>query len=99
MAQSAGDDQYADPFNEQPAANQPAGQPDGDSGGGGNDSSSQVADTTASTPATTSTSGESADRLAYTGFDLPLLFVTGAVMLLAGFTVRRVLAGPYATPR
>jgi hypothetical protein len=96
FAQSAGDDQYADPFNEQPAGNQPVGQPDDSNsgGGGGNSSPTQVADTTS-----TSTSTSSANRLAYTGFDLPLLFVTGAVMALAGFTVRRVVAGPYSAPR
>jgi hypothetical protein len=95
-AQSAGDDQYADPFEE--TSSQPAPSDDSPSrvlASPGTDPSSTG---TSSSASTTAGSG-SAGQLAYTGFNLPLLFVTGAVMLLAGFTVRRVTVGPYASPR
>ncbi len=103
LAQSAGDDQYADPF-DQPQGQQESPPPSGsgnsgNSGNSGSGTAGTVAGTPASTAADTSTQDSSAGRLAYTGLNLPLLFVAGAVLLLAGVTVRRVLTGPYTSLR
>lgn len=95
LAQSAGDDQYADPFEEERVQGSPAPRPKAPPR-----APTRVAErpAVAEAPAPRASSA-STDRLAYTGLDLPLLFVTGAVMLLSGFTVRRAVAGPYAPPR
>ena len=98
FAQSAGDDQYADPFDETESSQPAAPKEDTPSRVVASPGTNTAAPTT-STSTTTTTNSTSAGQLAYTGFDLPLLFVTGAVMLLAGFTVRRAIAGPYARTR
>jgi hypothetical protein len=93
--QSAGDDQYADPFEKEQVQGSPAPQSQSQNQ---ESSPGQVQGSPASGSSGSTTSQGSAQRLAYTGFNLPLLFVAGAVMLLAGFTVRRAISSPYATP-
>ena len=92
-AQSAGDDQYADPFDEAPAQSAPPA-PAGD----GN-ASEPAAATPAASAAAPAATDAGAQKLPYTGLNLVLLLVTGAVLLLSGFTVRRVLTGPYTAAR
>ena len=88
--QSAGDDQYADPFESQQPQSSPSPQPNSPP------STPSQAPSSSAPAGGSSTSGNGpARQLAYTGVDLPLLFVAGAAMMLAGFTVRRVVAGPY----
>jgi hypothetical protein len=92
-AQSAGDDQYADPFEETPAQSEPVAPTDG----GASEPATTAAPAAGTTaPAATATGTGTLPR---TGFDLVLLLVTGAVLLLSGFTVRRVLTGPYTAAR
>ena len=92
-AQSAGDDQYADPFEETPAQRAPAA-PSGD-----DEASAPAAATPVGTTAAPTATTAGAEQLPHTGLNLVLLLVTGAVLALSGFTVRRVLTGPYAATR
>ena len=89
FAQSAGDDQYADPFEEPPAQSAPAGNEDASEPAPAQ--ATPVGDSTAPAATTAGT-----QQLPRTGLNLVLLFVAGAVLALSGFTVRRVLTGPYA---
>ena len=93
-AQSAGDDQYADPFEETPAQGEPVGAP---TDGGASEPAPTAAPAAGTTAPTATATGTG--TLPRTGFDLVLLLVTGAVLLLSGLTVRRVLTGPYIAAR
>jgi hypothetical protein len=93
-AQSAGDEQYADPFEETPAQNEPAAPADD-----GDAAAPQAPTPSANTAAPTATSPSSSGQLPYTGLNLVLVLATGLVLLLTGFTMRRVLTGPYAATR
>ena len=86
-AQSAGDDQYADPFEEEPVQRD---EPERIAGSPPTEAAQPPARSSAEFAGQTTASGE----LARTGFDLPILFVTGAVLLLSGVTVRRVVTRP-----
>ena len=94
FAQSAGDDQYADPFEEPPAQSAPAGDGDASEPAPAPAQATPVGNTTAPAATTAGT-----QQLPQTGLNLVLLFVAGAVLALSGFTVRRVLTGPYAAAR
>ena len=93
FAQSAGDDQYADPFEEPPAQSAPAGNA-APAPAPASAQATPVGDSTAPAATTAGT-----QQLPRTGLNLVLLFVAGAVLALSGFTVRRVLTGPYAAAR
>jgi LPXTG-motif cell wall-anchored protein len=98
LAQSAGDQQYADPFgnNEQ---NQSGGGSGGGGSGGGQGqaapSASGVAPTqaqgagTAASSATGTAAESGSGELPRTGLDAGLVAVLGAVLLLAGLALRR----------
>ena len=94
LAQSAGDDQYADPFDESQAQQQEDANPPSDQGG----------DATAEAPAETqvvpeapptdsSTTGapavEGSDTLPVTGLPAVVLALAGALLFAAGATLRR----------
>lgn len=93
-AQSAGDDQYADPFVEKQGQSRPAAPAPDDRTAPNRVVASPV--TNAAAPAVADSGSEQLPR---TGLNLVLLLVTGAVLLLSGFTVRRVLTEPYAAAR
>jgi hypothetical protein len=91
LAQSAGDEQYADPFGQVKDPN------------GGNKAQGQTGDQTAQAPATPAqaTPATGADQsvasqetaaptLPRTGIDGVFYLVTGATLLLAGTTIRRL---------
>jgi hypothetical protein len=86
LAQSAGDEQYSDPFSQTSQPNTGTGDQSG--------SSAQPAPAQTSTPTAAAdqsvSSQESADpALPRTGFPVGYLAGTGALMLLAGTTLRR----------
>ena len=93
FGQSAGDEQYADPFDDPPArsegpervAGAPATPPAQPGASAERGSASQ-----AQAPA------QARAQLPRTGYDVPLLFVAGAVLLLSGVSVRRVTRPPPA---
>jgi hypothetical protein len=98
-AQSAGDEQYADPFTRNQAqANPKNGSGDGNQGSSGGNSSGQPSGagtsgtnaptTTASTPTAANASGRQLPR---TGLDLRLFAVAGVWMVLGGVALRRVM--------
>jgi hypothetical protein len=90
LAQSAGDEQYADPFGQVKEPN------------GGNDQQAQAPDQSAQAPAQASpTTGAdqsvasqeaAAPTLPRTGLDGVLFAVMGATLLLAGTTIRRLVS-------
>jgi hypothetical protein len=93
LAQSAGDEQYADPFGQVKEPN------------GGNDQQGQAPDQSAQAPAapaqTSPTTGAdqsvasqeaAAPTLPRTGLDGVLFAVMGATLLLAGTTIRRLVS-------
>jgi hypothetical protein len=108
LGQSAGDEQYSDPFagQEQAQSAPDSSQNDGSQGGQGN----SVAGAPDSTPAAagqTGTSGTEAgsgsgsgsgSKLAYTGFSAGILALLGALALVAGLMLR-VLTGRPPIPR
>ena len=86
IAQSAGDEQYSDPFGdvEQPSQDQ----------GGSNGSPAPTGDPTAQAPASGSASAAGADpgtggSLPHTGFPALLSALLGALLLGSGISVRR----------
>lgn len=91
FGQSAGDEQYADPFDDPPArsdgpdrvAGAPATPP---APAGANAERGSAAPAQATAPA----------QLPRTGYDVELLLVAGAVLLLSGVSVRRVTRPPPA---
>jgi hypothetical protein len=91
LAQSAGDDQYADPFGQV------------NDGGGQSQQAQQPTDSTPTAPAQTTVQATPADQatasqdttggtLPRTGLDAILFAVMGAALLLAGTTVRRLVS-------
>jgi hypothetical protein len=100
LAQSAGDEQYADPFGnvDEPSQNN----------GGSNGSGAPGTDTTASAPATAvqdqaapaaaAGSGSSSSSLPLTGFPAALSAMLGALLLVMGASVWRRAQPPLALP-
>jgi hypothetical protein len=93
LAQSAGDEQYADPFGD---VNEPT-QDQGTANG------SPAPATQAQAPATESASASAADQgsggsLPHTGFPAALSALLGALLVCAGATVRRRAQPPLALP-
>jgi hypothetical protein len=94
FAQSAGDNQYQDPFAGQaPSSSQPKQAPSG--GGGGGNAGASAGATAQATPssqsATTSQSSQqqSGATLPRTGFNATLPLIYGLVLLLSGVALRR----------
>ena len=98
FAQSAGDEQYADPFGQTDQGDQSSGG-SGGGGGGGGGSQGQPAQTPAPAPAPSGDVGAAtetqvaqqtdAPTLPATGLPVGLLAGTGALLLAAGTTLRR----------
>lgn len=90
LAQSAGDEQYADPF-EEPAGRSPGpvAQPAPAA------PPPVVAQRAAPGPSARAAAPAPAAELPRTGLELPLLIVGGAVLALGGFTIRRVVSLPH----
>ena len=98
LAQSAGDEQYADPFGnvDEPSQND----------GGSNGSGTSGTDTTASAPTTAvqdqaaaaADSGSSSSSLPLTGFPAALSAMLGALLLVMGASVWRRAQPPLALP-
>ena len=96
LAQSAGDEQYSDPFGKVDKGGDDGG---GGGGGGGNTSATPAPDTsTPSAPADTSvestettSTGATGAQLPRTGFPVLLLAGAGALLALGGATLRRRL--------
>ena len=88
LAQGAGDEQYQDPFGEEPAQQEPAPTVTPAPA-----APSQSAPAPTATPAPPSAPASSAppggDRLPYTGADAGLLALAGALLLGAGVALRR----------
>jgi hypothetical protein len=92
LGQSAGDDQYVDPFD------------DGDGGGGGNDNAQSGGDDavaqaptdtgtttdTGDTAGTTATESATGDTLPRTGLDVGPIVLTGFLLLISGLALRRL---------
>lgn len=97
LAQSAGDEQYSDPFGKVDKGGDNAG--GGGGGGGGNTSATPAPDTsTPSAPADTSVESTETSstystgaQLPRTGFPVLLLAGAGALLALGGATLRRRL--------
>ena len=96
LAQSAGDEQYTDPFNEEPAAqqqepspDQPVEKPSGtaEPAPGGN-GTAEAAPATEAAP-TAEAAQEASPTLPRTGFPVLVLAATGYALLLAGIAIRR----------
>jgi hypothetical protein len=95
LAQSAGDEQYADPFGQVKDPSQ--------DNGGSNGSPAPNTDTTVSTPTgaadgTTADSGSGAATLPHTGFPAALSAVLGALLLVMGASVWQRAQQPPALP-
>jgi hypothetical protein len=101
LAQSAGDEQYADPLagQQQPKPKPPASSDDGGgNAGGGNSGTSTPAATPQSTPtaaqtATTTPTAAPAGQLPHTGMDVGPLVAAGVPLLAAGLALLWLL-GP-----
>jgi hypothetical protein len=92
LAQSAGDDQYADPFGD---TQQPSdgGQSDGDQSvddGGSTPQTSAPTPDPAPSAAETSATASDAATLPRTGFEVVLLLAAAFPLLLGGIALRRV---------
>lgn len=92
MAQSAGDNQYADPFGSTPPSSQPRSNGSGSSGGGHTDAAAPAR------PTATAGSGQAAAAAPSAGTSLPRtglgafeLVVTGALAIAAGLALRLAL--------
>ena len=88
LAQSAGDDQYVDPFENQPNDQSGSGSQGGESQSTTPDTGTAPAQSTAPT-ATDAQSGTSGDTLPRTGFPLVAAGLSGVFLLTGGFAVRR----------
>jgi LPXTG-motif cell wall-anchored protein len=93
LAQSAGDDQYSDPFGDvdQPTQDQ----------GGANESPAPAAEPTGEAPAAESAAAAdqgSGGTLPHTGFPAALSALLGALLVGAGVSVRRRAQPPVALP-
>jgi hypothetical protein len=105
-AQSAGDDQYADPYAGQEQSQGSSGSSQGNGNQGddtqstGQAGSGSGSSTPASAPAApaTDTRASSGSNLAYTGFPAGLAALLGALALATGLMLR-VIAGRPPTPR
>jgi hypothetical protein len=94
LAQSAGDDQYADPFGdtEQPSdGGQSGGDQPVDNGGSNAAPPASAAPAPAATP-TGAEATSAAPTLPRTGWDVVLLFAAAFPLLLGGIALRRVAA-------
>ena len=95
LAQSAGDEQYADPFGDVNPPTQDQGTANG--------SPAPATDATAQAPATESTTAAAADpstggSLPLTGFPAALIGLLGALVVATGISVRRRAQPPAALP-
>jgi hypothetical protein len=100
LAQSAGDEQYTDPFGD---VNPPT-QDDGTANDSPAPATDQTAQVPAQAPATDSDSAAAADSsagdsLPLTGFPAALVALLGALMFGTGISVRRRVQPPAALPR
>ena len=91
LAQSAGDDQYADPFGEVDKKKSGSGNSSGGQGGtqGAGSSGSSAPTTTQEQGTQTQTSGSQSPGLPRTGLPAGLLAADGSVLLGAGALLRR----------
>ena len=91
LAQSAGDDQYRDPFAGQGSGGQE--QPQQPAGGGGSSGGSTSAPVAPSAPATVpaapASSATTSGTLPYTGLPAGLVSGAGLLLMAAGFGLRR----------
>ena len=91
LAQSAGDDQYTDPFGNEPATPQPAPQQPSTPPASGAEGSTATADTEIAPSATDAQAdGESGATLPVTGLPVVALAGAGIVLLLGGAGLRRL---------
>jgi LPXTG-motif cell wall-anchored protein len=91
LAQSAGDDQYSDPFGDEPTQDQ----------GTANESPAPAAQPTSQAPAAGSEAAAdpgSEGTLPHTGFPAALSALFGALLISAGISVRRRAQPPVALP-
>jgi LPXTG-motif cell wall-anchored protein len=91
LAQSAGDDQYSDPFGDEPTQDQ----------GTANESPAPAAQPTSQAPAAGSEAAAdpgSEGALPHTGFPAALSALFGALLISAGISVRRRAQPPVALP-
>jgi hypothetical protein len=91
LAQSAGDDQYSDPFGDEPTQDQ----------GTPNESPAPAAEPTSQAPAAESAAADdpgSGGTLPRTGYPAALTALLGALLLGAGVSVRRHAQAPVALP-
>ena len=106
LGQSAGDDQYADPYagQEQSQGSSGSSQGSGNQGGDNQSTGQTGAGSGSSTPTsapvaqTADTRAGSGSKLAYTGFPAGLAALLGALALATGLMLR-VIAGRPPTPR
>jgi hypothetical protein len=94
LAQSAGDNQYQDPFaGQSPSSSQPKQAPSGGGGGGGNAGASAGTTAQAAPADPSATASQSQQQagatLPRTGFNATLPLVYGLVLLLSGVALRR----------
>jgi hypothetical protein len=87
LAQSAGDDQYVDPFESQPDDQNNNGS--GDQGGQSQTTTPDTGTAPAQSTAPTATEAQSGDTLPRTGLPLVGLGLSGAFLLSGGFALRR----------
>jgi LPXTG-motif cell wall-anchored protein len=94
IAQSAGDEQYTDPFGQ----SDPPAQNDGGSNGSATPDTGAAAPAPATGAEATAGSGSSTAALPHTGFPAALSAMLGALLLIAGASVWRRAQSPLALP-
>lgn len=100
LGQSAGDDQYADPFAGQDSQSAPnSSQDDSEPAAAQPDTQTQAPATTSAPAGQTSSGSGSSSSLAYTGFPAGLAALLGAIALAAGLMLRMAAGRPPAPRR
>jgi LPXTG-motif cell wall-anchored protein len=101
FAQSAGDDQYVDPFQDDNSGGGGNGGNQGNSGNQGNNTPSdqqsvaQAPADTSGAAGTTATESAQGDSLPRTGLDMAPLVAIGVLLLGGGFALRRAWPRPH----